>query len=336
MQRDSVLRAGARLAVITAALAVGCGEGASLTSPPSFAQLHQIANSWWPKEEAAFSSANPSSLQALFTGQALEVAQGQMTMARLKGTSPKYPRPLRGSVIFALAAPPAPTWFLAIIQYAPIDQDGRELPSTRSAPGMIFTLSAGTWKVSVADVQAPIPHPTFGSDAVLSPVGNDSRYILPAAAVPPAYTSFLNDLSANRHGVAPFATGSDTFSWQFARIEWPPSPQAAARFSFTIDVSNTAAYTISNAANGATPEILLFVVRRNVILSPHSGCLVRRSDDLSWSDIVPAGSYRSLTLTSISVVAASVPVNDGDSSQGREVIDVSGGIDDVAANVANC
>ncbi len=171
---------------------------------------------------------------------------------------------------------------------------------------------------------------------MLSPVGDDSHYILPAAAVAPAYSSFLGDLGSHRQGVVPFATGNDTFSRQFARIGWPPSSQAAARFSFTIDISNAAAYIISNGSNGATPEILLFVVRRNVVLSPHSGCLVRRPDDLSWSDIVPAGSYRSVTLTSLSVVAASVPVNDGDTSQGRKGIDVSGGIDDVAANVVSC
>ena len=51
---------------------------------------------------------------------------------------------------------------------------------------------------------------------------------------------------------------------------------------------------------------------------------------------MPAGSYRSVTLTSLSVIAASVPVNNGDTSQGRKVIDISGGLDDVATSTVTC
>jgi hypothetical protein len=82
--------------------------------------------------------------------------------------------------------------------------------------------------------------------------------------------------------------------------------------------------------------VLLFILRRAVVLTPRSGCLVRRQDDLAWSDVVPAGSYRSLTLSSVSVIAATVPRNDGDTSQGRKVIDISGGIDDVSASGVKC
>jgi hypothetical protein len=81
--------------------------------------------------------------------------------------------------------------------------------------------------------------------------------------------------------------------------------------------------------------VVIFVIRRTVVLTPRQGCLVRRQGDL-WSDIVSPGSYSVLTLNSVSVLAATVPLNDGDTSQGRKVVDISAGIDDVSATGANC
>ncbi len=75
---------------------------------------------------------------------------------------------------------------------------------------------------------------------------------------------------------------------------------------------------------------MTFVLRRSVVIKPRQGCLVGRGAD-SRSDIVPAGSYRTVTLGSVVVVAASVPLSDGDSSQGRKLIDISGSVNDVDA-----
>jgi len=257
-------------------------------------------------------------------------------MASLKGSKPKYPRPYRGVIVFG-PSDPALTWFLAIIQYAPIDQDGRAQVVTMTAPGMIFTNTAGVWKVAAADVQAPIPHTVFGNgDSTLSGTDTDTHYITGASAVAGAYASYLNKLSAGQQPEVPFVTGINSFSWRFARIEWPPSSIAKAQFSFVVDTPLLVSYSIASGGSTKPPEIVLFVLRRAVTLTARQGCLVRRQGEFEWSDVVAPGSYRSLTLSSVSVIAATVPVNDGDTSQGRKVIDISGRVDDVSAAGIRC
>jgi len=258
-----------------------------------------------------------------------------MTTASLRGSRPKYPRPFRSSVVYG-PSDPAVTWFLAIIQYAPIDQDGHAQPIERTEPGMIFTNNQGTWAVSAADVQAPIPHPTFGGDSILGGTDSDSHYILSASRLADDYASYLKMLSAGQQPDVPFVTGLNSFAWQLARIQWPPSSIAVARFSFVVDTAQLVSYSVVGSGAKKSPEVVLFVVRRAVALAPRQGCLVRRQDDIEWSDVVPAGSYRSLTLNSVSVIAATVPLNDGDTSQGRKVIDTSGGIDDVSVVGVRC
>jgi hypothetical protein len=48
-----------------------------------------MIQSWWPKEESAFISGDPIALGDLYSGAALEVAEGQMAIEKLEGTRPK-------------------------------------------------------------------------------------------------------------------------------------------------------------------------------------------------------------------------------------------------------
>jgi hypothetical protein len=313
-----------------------CGESSTSAKEVPFGQAHAIVQSWWPKEEAAVISGDPRTLTELYAGSALDVATGEMGTTTLRGARPKYPRPFRGSIIFALSSGAGAAWFLAIIQYAPIDQDGRAQAVTRSLPGMIFAKIGGTWKASAADVQAPIPHDVLGNgDSTLSTPLSDEHYILAASAIATSYDTYLNELSAGQQPDFPFPTGLNSFAWQFTRIPWPPGSIATARFSFVVDTPEVADYSITSGIV-KVPEVVLFVLRRSVVIKPRQGCLVRRPDDLQWSDIVPAGSYSAVTLNSVSVLAATVPLNDGDTSQGRKLIDVSAGIDDVSATGVKC
>jgi hypothetical protein len=311
-----------------------------LASPPStaaspFAQAHSIARSWWPKAEGAFISGNPKTLTDLYGASALDVATGEMQMATLTGGRPRYPRPFRDSAIFLPAAGADSNWFLGIIRYAPVDQDGRAAPVEMSAPGMIFSESDGIWKVVAADVQAPITHDAFATnESRFSAPADDARYIMPRSAVASAYASYLNNLSAGQQSEVPFPTGLTSFAWQFTRIAWPPGSIAIARYSFAVDTSELAEYSITSGLTKA-PDVVLFVLRRTVVLKPRQGCLVRRPGDL-WSAVVPPGAYSSVTLSSVSVVAATVPINDGDTSQGRKIIDISAAIDDVSAAGVGC
>jgi len=325
---------GLLVASIGAVSASACAE-TNVTAPANFAAAHATVASWWPKAESVFISGDPKALDGLFTGSALDMAKGQMTIASLKGSRLKYPRPFRDSTVFG-PSDPALTWFLAIIRYAPIDQDGRAQLGTMSAPGMIFTNNSGVWSVSAADVQAPIPHTVFGNgDSVLAGTAADSKYVMAASEVAGQYESYLTKLSAGQQPDVPFVTGLTSFAWRFARVEWPPSSIAKAQFSFVVDTPPPVSYSISDGGSTKGPEVLIFVIRRAVVLTPRQGCLVRRQNDL-WSDVVPPGSYRSITLRSVSVIAATVPVNDGDNSHGRKVIDISGGIDDVNASGVKC
>ena len=115
---------------------------------------------------------------------------------------------------------------------------------------------------------------------------------------------------------------------------WPPGSIAITQFSFSLDTADTATYSIT-AGITKVPEVVIFVLRRSVVIKARQGCLVRRAAD-SWSDILPAGSYRTVTLGSVVVVAASVPLNDSDMSQGRKVIDISGSVNDVTASAIKC
>ena len=201
---------------------------------------------------------------------------------------------------------------------------------------MIFVKIGGTWKASVADVQAPIPHKALGDgDSTLSTPLSDEHYLMPASAIATSYASYLNKLSAGQQPDVPFPTGLNSFAWQFTRIAWPPGSIASAQFSFVVDTGEVARYSITSGII-KVPEVVLFVLRRSVVIKPRQGCLVRRQNDLQWSAIVPAGTYSAVTLNSVSVLAATVPLNNGDTSQGRQLIDVSAGIDDVSATVARC
>ena len=313
-----------------------CGAPVSSTAEASFAPEHAIVQGWWPKEEAAVISGDPRTLTELYAGSALDVASGEMAMTTLRGARPKYPRPFRGSTIFALSPRATAAWFLAIIQYAPIDQDGRAQAITRSVPGVIFVNIGGTWKASVADVQAPIPHNALGNgDSTLSMPLSEDHYLMSASAIATSYASYLNELSAGQQPDVPFATGLNSVAWQLTRIAWPPGSIATARFRFAVDTPEVARYSITSGII-KVPEVVLFVLRRSVVIKPRQGCLVRRQNDLQWSDIVPARTYSAVTLSSVSVLAATVPLNNGDTSQGRQLIDVSAGIDDVSATFAKC
>lgn len=324
------------VALVATVSLTSCGESSTSTAAVPFGQAHSIVQSWWPKEEAAVISGDPRTLTELYVGSALDVATGEMVMTSLRGGRPKYPRPFRGSTIFAPSSGGGAAWFLAIIQYAPIDQDGRAQAISRSVPGMIFANIGGTWKASVADVQAPIPHNALGNgDSTLSTPLSDEHYIMAASAIATSYESYLTELSAGGQPDVPFPTGLNSFAWQFTRIPWPPGSVATAQFSFVVDTPEVADYSITSGII-KVPEVVLFVLRRSVVIKPRQGCLVRRPDDLQWSGIVPAGSYSAVTLNSVSVLAATVPLNNGDTSQGRKLIDVSAGIDDVSATAAKC
>jgi len=308
-----------------------CGNPAP-TAAHSFATEHAIVKAWWPQHEAAFISADPASLTALYAGPGLDEAEGEMSIAQLKGSMPKYPRPFRGSVIFA---PASMQWFLAIVQYGPIDQDGRAGSISMTFPGVIFIQVGGTWKATIENVQAPIPHDYLGNgDAVLSTPLADDHYILAAATVAPSYVAYLNSLSSGHPVEVPFATGLNSFASEVTRLRWPPGSIATTQFSFSVDTADTATYSIT-AGITKVPEVVIFVLRRSVVIKARQGCLVRRAAD-SWSDILPAGSYRTVTLGSVVVVAASVPLNDSDMSQGRKVIDISGSVNDVTASAIKC
>ena len=308
-----------------------CGNPAPAAAN-SFATAHAIVQAWWPEHEAALISADPASLAALYSGPALDQAEGEMTIAKLRGAVPKYPRPFRGSVIFA---PAGTQWFLAIIQYAPVDQDGRAQSIPMTFPGLIFNQVGGTWKATIGNVQAPIPHNYLGSgDATLTSPLADNRYIVAAPTVAPSYATYLNSLSSSQPVVAPFATGLNSFANEVTRLTWPPGSIATVQFSFSVDTADAAAYSITTGIT-KVPEVVVFVLRRSVAIKSRQGCLVRRTGD-PWSDIVPAGSYRSVTLGSVVVLAASVPLNDGDTSQGRKVIDISGSVSDVTVSTTTC
>lgn len=308
-----------------------CGNPAPAAAD-SFATAHAIVQAWWPQHEAAFISADAASLAGLYAGSGLDEAEGEMTIAQLKGSVPKYPRPFRGSVIFA---PASMQWFLAIVRYAPIDQDGRAEPISMTFPGLIFNRVGGTWKATIANVQAPIPHDYLGNgDAALSTPLADERYIMAAAMVALSYAAYLNSLSSGHPVEVPFATGLNSFASEVTRLTWPPGSIATAKFSFSVDTADATAYSITTGVT-KVPEVVVFVLRRSVVIKPRQGCLVRRAAD-PWSDIVPAGRYSSVTLGSVVVVAASVPLNDGDASQGRKVIDISGSVNDVTASTTKC
>jgi hypothetical protein len=222
------------------------------------------------------------------------------------------------------------------VQYAPIDQDGRAKLITMSYPGLLFTAATGTLKAAVADVQAPIPHSALGNadETLATPLG-DNRYVMAASAIAASYSAYLNALSAGQPTEVPFATGPTSFAAEVTRISWPPSSIAPARFTFGVETPELAAYAITSGLIHV-PEVVLFVLRRTVVIRPRQGCLVRQAADIEWSDIVPPGSYTAVTLRSVSVVAASVPLNNGDTSQGRKVIDIGGSVDDVTAAGVKC
>lgn len=298
----------------------------------SLATAHAIVQAWWPQHEAAFVSADPASLPALYAGPALDEAEGEMTINQLKGSVPKYSRPLRGSVIFG---PTSLRWFLAIVQYAPVDQDGRAEPISMPFPGLIFNQVGRTWKATIGNVQAPIPHGYLGNgDAALNTALADDRYIMAAPMVAPSYATYLNSLSSGHPVEVPFATGLNSFASETTRLTWPPGSISTAQFNFSVDTADAAVYSITSGIT-KVPEVVVFVLRRSVVIKPRQGCLVRRAAD-PWSDIVPAGSYGSVTLGSVVVVAASVPLNDGDTSQGRKVIDISGSVNDVTGSTTKC
>ena len=274
-----------------ALLLSACGNPAPAAAN-SFDTAHAIVRAWWPQHEAAIISADPASLVALYSGPALDQAEGEMTVDHLKGSVPKYPRPFRGSVIFG---PNGMQWFLAIVQYAPIDQDGRAASISMTFPGLIFNQVGGTWKAIIGNVQAPIPHDYLGNgDAALATPLADDRYILAAAKVAPSYATYLNSLSSGHPVEVPFATGLNSFASEVTRLTWPPGSIATAQFSFSVDTADAATYSIT-AGITKVPEVVVFVMRRSVVIKPRQGCLVRRAAD-PWSDIVPAGSYGSVTL----------------------------------------
>jgi hypothetical protein len=298
----------------------------------TFATAHATVQAWWPKHEAAFTTADPALLPALYAGPGLDEAEGEMAVAQLKGSVHKYPRPFRSSVIFAPTGAP---WFLAIVQYAPVDQDGRAEPISMAYPGLIFNRVGGTWKAIIANVQAPIPHGALGNgDAALAAPLADDRYILAAGSVAPSYATYLNSLRSGQPGEGPFDTGLNSFSDAVTRLMWPPGSIATAKFDFSVDTAQAAAYSITTGITNV-PEVVVFVLRRSVVIRARQGCLVRRVAD-PWNDIVPAGSYASVTINSVVVLAASIPLNDGDTSQGRKVIDISGSVNDTSASTAKC
>jgi hypothetical protein len=190
--------------------------------PPS--EAHRAVEQWWPQNEAAFIAGDTGALKSLYAGAGLDEAQGDMTAADLKAARPKYPRPYRSSNVYLPASDANGQWFLAIVVYAPIDQDGRASSSTMTAPGMLFAKSDAVWKVVGSNIQAPIPHPLFaGKEITFSAALPDVRYIMARSEIPTAYASYLNALAAGKAGEVPFATGTFSFASQFIRLSWPPN-----------------------------------------------------------------------------------------------------------------
>src|SRR5439155_213613 len=60
-----------------------CGNPAPAAAH-SFATEHAIVKAWWPQHEAAFISADPASLTALYAGPGLDEAEGEMSIAQLR------------------------------------------------------------------------------------------------------------------------------------------------------------------------------------------------------------------------------------------------------------
>jgi hypothetical protein len=316
------------------ALVSGCG------TPPSaadqFAHQHEIVKAWWLQNETAFVTNGRASLGRIYSGSGLEIASEQLTTAESKGSRQRYPRPFRGATIFAPNSSPSAHWFLAIVAYAPVDIDGRAQPITMTFPGLLFSDSDGTWKVIAADVQAPIPHDVFGTgDAVLSAPRGEDHYVMASTAIAAAFSEYLAAAATGSQPAVLFPTGPTSFAGQFTHIGWPPGSISTTRFTFAVESPKLASYSITNGFT-QVPEVVIFVIKRTVVIKPLHGCLVRRADDIEWSDAVPAGIWSSITLTSLAVTAASVPLNDGDSSQGRKVIDISAGVDDISASGVRC
>jgi hypothetical protein len=324
------------LVVAVLLMLTGCLGQSALNASNPFGPAHGVAQTWWSKEEQAAISGDPTELEDLYAGSALDVARGQMMMSSLKTTRPKYVRPFRGSVIFGPGGAAGWDWFIAIIQFAPVDQDGRAEAMTRSFPGLVFVSTDGTWKATVADLQAPIPHPLSGSsDATLATPPGDARFVLVRSAVAGSYSTYLNARAAGQFPEVPFPTGLDSYAHQLTTISGPLGSIATATFTFEVDTPDVAAYAITSGLT-QIPEVVLFVIRRTVLIKPRQGCLVRRAGDIGWSDIVPPGSYSALAIQSVAVGAASIPLNNGDTSQGRKVIDIGGSIDDVGATGVKC
>jgi hypothetical protein len=299
--------------------------------PPS--EAHRAAEQWWPQNEAAFIAGDTAVLKSLYAGAGLDEAQGDMTAADLKAARPKYPRPYRSSTVFLPAAGTNNQWFLAIVTYAPIDPDGRAYSWTMTAPGLLFAKNDGGWRVVGSNIQAPIPHPLFaGKEITFSAALPDARYIMARSEIPTAYANYLNALAAGKAGEVPFATGMFSFASQFIRLSWPPN--VPTQFNFTVDNPSLATYSFSDS-DKAGNEVLVFVVRRTATVSTSPGCMPRRQGD-SWSDVVPVGNYKTVTLTSVAIIAASVPLTSSSNSQGRQVIDIGGSIRDISATVTKC
>jgi hypothetical protein len=320
------------------AIVLLCNQGCVVSTPtvspavqPS--EAHKAVEQWWPQNEVAYIAGDGAALKSLYAGAGLDAAQGEMTAEDLKAARPKYPRPYRSSTVYVPAKGASSQWFLAIVAYAPIDQDGRAYSWTTNAPGLLFAKNDGSWKVAGSNMQAPIPHPLFASKEITFAAAlPDERYIMAKSEVPAAYVNYLNALSAGKTGEVPFATGLSSFAPQFSRLSWPPN--VPTRFAFTIDNPSLATYSFSES-DKAGSEVLVFVVRRSVTVSATPGCVPRRQGDF-WSDVVPVGNYKSVILTSVAIVAASVPLSDGNSSQGRKVIDISASSRDISATVTKC
>jgi hypothetical protein len=296
-------------------------------------EAHKAVEQWWPQNEAAFIAGGAQVLKSLYAGAGLDEATGDMTAADLKAARPKYPRPYRSSTVYLPAAGTNSEWFLAIVAYAPIDQDGRAYGWTMNAPGLLFSKGEGGWRVVGSNIQAPIPHPLFaGKEITFSAALPDARYIMARSETPTAYANYLNALAAGKAAEVPFATGTFSFASQFSRLSWPPN--VPTQFNFSVDNPSLATYSFSDSDKPGS-EVLVFVVRRTATVSTSPGCMQRRQGD-SWSDVLPVGSYKTVKLTSLAIVAASVPLSNASNSQGRQVVDISGSSRDISATVTKC
>jgi hypothetical protein len=320
------------------AIVLLCNQGCVVSTPtvspavqPS--EAHKAVEQWWPQNEVAYIAGDGAALKSLYAGAGLDAAQGEMTAEDLKAARPKYPRPYRSSTVYVPAKGASSQWFLAIVAYAPIDQDGRAYSWTTNAPGLLFAKSDGGWRVVGSNIQAPIPHPVFAAKEItFSAALPDARYIMAGSEIPTAYANYLGALAAGKAGEVPFATGNFSFAPQFSRLAWPPN--VPTQFNFTVDNPSLANYSFSDSDKPGN-EVLIFVVRRTVTVSTSPGCMPRRQGD-SWSDVVPIGNYKTVKLTSLAIVAASVPLSNATNSQGRQVIDISGSSRDVSATVTKC